>query len=286
MPALKQNQYGKSRVRFLRVHRRDHSHHDVSELEADVLLSGDLEGSYLSDDNSSIVPTDTVKNTLHFLAHENPDLCRGEFALVIGHHFLAKYPHLHQVKIELRERAWSRMEIADRLHPHAFTHDANGTPFTKALLVRGGETTLSSGIRDHLILKTTASGFTGYHVCDMTTLPPTTDRILSTKVTAEWTFSDLDANFQEADAAALKAIHRIFATTYSPSVQRTLYEMGEAILHDVESVATVQLALPNVHFLNIDLGKFGRPGQNVVFLPTDEPHGQIEATMVRDGFAG
>ena len=246
------------------------------------MLSGDLDGAYLTDDNSSIVPTDTVKNTLHFLAHENPEICRSEFALVVGRHFLGKYPHLRHVSVEMRERVWTRMEIAEMPHPHSFSHDANGTPVTRAEFERDGEVKLSSGIRGHLILKTTASGFTGFNVCDLTTLPPTTDRILSTKVTAEWTFSDLETNSHEADVMAMKAVHRIFATTYSPSVQRTLYETGEAILQEVEAISSVHLAMPNVHFLNIDLSKFDRPGQNVVFLPTDEPHGQIEATIVRD----
>jgi xanthine dehydrogenase accessory factor len=67
MPILEANRYGKHRVCVLRVGRASELH-EVCELEADVLLAGDLEASYVSPDNSSIVPTDTVKDTVHALA--------------------------------------------------------------------------------------------------------------------------------------------------------------------------------------------------------------------------
>ena len=163
MPRLSQNRYGKSRVRFLKTIRHSETHHDVCEIEADVLLSGDLDGSYLSDDNSSIVPTDTCKNTLHFLAHDHLGTCRNSFARVIGKHFLDKYPHLSLVETELRERTWARLPVDGTPHPHTFTHDANGTRFTTLKNNRETGETLTSGIRDFLILKSTASAFTGYN---------------------------------------------------------------------------------------------------------------------------
>jgi urate oxidase len=43
----------------------------------------------------------------------------------------------------------------------------------------------------------------------------------------------------------------------------------------------VDLKMPNVHFLGLDLTKLARPYQRQVFLPTDEPHGEIEAIVAR-----
>lgn len=281
MATLESNRYGKFRVRVMKVIRHDETHHDVCELEADVLLHGDLAGSYLSDDNRSIVPTDTVKNTVHLLAHDHLGTCRTRFAKVIGEHFLAKYPHLTGVEVELRERKWERMNIAGSPHPHAFVHAANGEPFSRGSFFRGKDARLSSGIRGHLVMKTTQSGFEGYNVCELTTLPPTNDRVFATRITAEWTFDDSAADFPEADATILSAAHEIFAKTYSPSVQRTLFEIGELALSRVPSISRIELKMPNVHFLGLDLSKLGRPGQNTVLLPTDEPHGEIEAVIVR-----
>ena len=281
MATLESNRYGKFRVRVMKVLRHDDSHHDVCELEADVLLHGELAGSYLSDDNSSIVPTDTVKSTVHILAHDHLETCRTSFAKVVGGHFLGKYPHLGGVDVELRERKWERMETGGGPHPHSFAHAANGEPFSRGTFLRREIPRLSSGIRGHLIMKTTQSGFTGYNVCDLTTLPPATDRVFATRLTAEWEFSDPAADFAAADTAILAAAHEVFATTYSPSVQRTLYQIGELALERVPAVSRVELKMPNVHFLGLDLSKLGRPGQNCVLLPTDEPHGEIEAVIAR-----
>ena len=281
MATLESNRYGKFRVRVMKVIRQDDLHHDVRELEADVLLQGDLAGSYLSDDNSSIVPTDTVKNTVHLLAHDHLATCRTSFARVIGDHFLAKYPHLSGVTVELRERRWERMCIDGKAHPHSFVHAANGEPFSRGHFQRGHQPVLSSGIREHLVLKTTRSAFTGYNVCELTTLPPAEDRLFSTRLTAEWTFADPAADFSAADDAILAAAHEIFATTRSPSVQRTLYQIGELALERVPAISKIDLKMPNVHFLGIDLTKLGRPGQNTLLLPTDEPAGQIEAVISR-----
>ena len=281
MATLESNRYGKFRVRVMKVLRHDDTHHDVCELEADVLLQGALAGSYLSDDNSSVVPTDTVKNTVHVLAHDHLETCRTSFAKIIAEHFLAKYPQLSGVEVELRERKWARMTVDGSPHPHAFVHDANGEPFSRAVFFREQAPRLSSGIRGHLIMKSTQSGFTGFNVCELTTLPPTTDRVFATRLNAEWEFADLTEDFAAADMAILAAAHEVFAATYSPSVQRTLYQIGELALERVAAISRIELKMPNVHFLGLDLTKLGRPGQSCVLLPTDEPHGEIEAVITR-----
>jgi urate oxidase len=39
--------------------------------------------------------------------------------------------------------------------------------------------------------------------------------------------------------------------------------------------------MPNKHQLLVDLARFGLENKNHIFVPTDEPHGTIEATIVR-----
>ncbi|KAL6518287.1 hypothetical protein OROMI_033988 [Orobanche minor] len=72
---------------------------------------------------------------------------------------------------------------------------------------------------------------------------------------------------------------------YSPSVQSTLYHMAKSVLDRVSDVSSIQLKMPNIHFLPVNLSskdnsvivKF----DDDVYLPTDEPHGSIEATLSR-----
>ena len=66
---LAAHRYGKSRVRVMKVI-REGATHSVKELSVEVMLGGDFESSYTARDNSLVVPTDTMKNTVNVLAHQ------------------------------------------------------------------------------------------------------------------------------------------------------------------------------------------------------------------------
>ncbi|GAA0158696.1 hypothetical protein LIER_38712 [Lithospermum erythrorhizon] len=72
---------------------------------------------------------------------------------------------------------------------------------------------------------------------------------------------------------------------YSPSVQRTLYLMGKAVLGRFPDISSVHLKMPNIHFLPVNLSSKDNPEivkfADDVYLPTDEPHGSIEARLSR-----
>jgi urate oxidase len=64
--------YGKSDISLLKVDRKG-SEHTITELSVQVKLRGDvLIRSYQSDDNSMVVPTDTLKNTVYAVAYDHP----------------------------------------------------------------------------------------------------------------------------------------------------------------------------------------------------------------------
>ena len=73
-----------------------------------------------------------------------------------------------------------------------------------------------------------------------------------------------------------------FAEHDSQSLQHTLYAMGEAVLNNFDRMREIHLSLPNKHFNLVDLSPFGMDNPARSFLPTDEPHGLIEATLRRD----
>lgn len=59
--------YGKNAVRVM-VIKRQGSHHYLIELKANVEITLKSRKDYLTGDNSDIIPTDTIKNTVHALA--------------------------------------------------------------------------------------------------------------------------------------------------------------------------------------------------------------------------
>src|SRR4051794_19514954 len=150
---ISSNRYGKKRVRVLKV-LRDGARHDVKELDVACLLEGDFDSSYAAANNSKVVPTDTVKNTVTVLAHKVLGHETERFAVELGRHFLAKYDQVERVQLELRERRWARQSVNGTPHEHSFVAES-GTPFAKLTAARKLSDQIESGIDDWLILKST-----------------------------------------------------------------------------------------------------------------------------------
>jgi urate oxidase len=276
---LSVHQYGKGRVRVARV-QRDGERHTIHEVEVQVMLRGDFASSYTAGDNSLVVPTDTMKNTVNVLAQTELGDEIERFGLTLGKHFLANYSQVTECIVTLSEKVWTRLEFDGAPHLHAFTGNNASHPW--ACVTRSHlNKSVSAGIRDLLILKSTGSGFAGFPKCDLTTLPDTTDRIFATIVAATWDFAQEPVSYVDVRERALEAMLRVFANNYSPSVQTTLHEMAQAALTAVPEISSVRLELPNKHYLPVNFAPFGRQNPNEVFTPTDEPHGQIEATVER-----
>ena len=279
MAKLIGQRYGKARVRVLKILRREEVH-TVKEIDVTALLDGDFASSYTAADNTKVVPTDTIRNTINVFAHQHLGEEIERFALILGDHFLKRYPQVQKVEIQVAERGWSRMEIDGQPHPHSFRASDASRKFTN--IVRTHESqTVQSGIRDLLILKSTGSGFENYPKDEFTTLPETADRILATSLSATWTFAKAPNDYNAANDSILNAMLTVFASNYSPSAQTTLFQMGEAALATCAEISQIDLAMPNKHYLTINLSPFGLENKNEVFLPTEEPHGQIEASVAR-----
>ncbi len=276
---LTHHNYGKAKVRVMKVTRTG-AHHSLKELDVSVMLQGDFDASYTKSDNRNVVATDSMKNTVNVFAKEKLGAENEEFGLVLGEHFLKSYAQINRVEIGISERCWDRMLIEGHPHDHSFAQRDAARPLARVTCTRDGHA-VESGIEDLLILKTTESGFEDYVKDKFTTLPPTKDRIFATKLKATWDYEKRPALYSAANAKIIEVMMKVFATTFSPSVQVTLYQMGEAALKAVHEISKVHLAMPNKHCLLINLTPFGLENKNEIFVPTDEPHGQIEGTVSR-----
>ena len=88
---LAENNYGKSRVRLLRVSRQE-GRHDIKELALAIRFEGDFEAAHVQGDNRKILPTDTMKNTVYALARQHPIETIERFSLHLIEHFLTVFP--------------------------------------------------------------------------------------------------------------------------------------------------------------------------------------------------
>src|SRR5437899_271557 len=102
-----ENRYGKSRVRVARIVRQK-DHHDFHELTVAIQFEGDFDSSYVEGDNTLVLPTDTMKNTVYALA-KDPAIAQPEsFGLLLANHFLNRNAHLTSARIDLSDHVWQR----------------------------------------------------------------------------------------------------------------------------------------------------------------------------------
>ncbi|GAA5930800.1 uncharacterized protein JCM15063_002463 [Sporobolomyces koalae] len=305
MPHLAVAKYGKDKVRVFRVVRNADGKHDVAEYIVKCLVEGEVEKAWTESDNSSIVATDSIKNTINVFAKKSPYVLQPEtFALELGLHFVNTYSHLHRVSVDVTQSKWSRIPVRGQPHKHSFVRNGEEKRFTSVVVdaskgVKNVTATCESGIKDLLVLKSTGSSFENYVFDDYTTLKPVDDRIFSTSVECTYTIPiatsaltvealpRLGIDFEGIFANVVDTTLEIFAEHNSASVQATLYIMGEKVLKDNKHVNKVHYELPNKHYIPAILPpKLGLKNLETkdaeVFTPVDAPSGHIVGVVTRD----
>ncbi|MQM11904.1 hypothetical protein Taro_044813 [Colocasia esculenta] len=219
-----EQRHGKSRVRVARVWRNADGEDVFVEWKVGVSLLSNCLPAYTDGDNSAIVATDTMKNTVYVKAKENPKvISMEEFAILLGEHFTSFYPqaYLNFFPFSIDSKLFGR-ELSIWFHKPtvqvrllsviAFFFEGfklgSERHTTEVTVKKHGSLEIISGIEGLALLKTTKSGFEGFVRDQYTALPETNERMLATEVTALWRFPH---------------------------------------------IASIQLRMPNIHFLPVNL---------------------------------
>lgn len=265
------NRWGKSEVRVSKVFRGQVGD-DFIDLTVRVLLQGDVSAAHTEGDNSAVLPTDTMRNTVYGLAQEHLTRDLEAFGEVLCGHFL-KREEVHAAEVSLAERLWQRGSS------NGFV--GGGSERRTARVVRGENESTRAGVEGLVVLKTSGSAFEGFPRDEFTILPEASDRLLATSITAEWTYSSMPPNTSTTWALVRTTLLDRFFEDRSASVQHQGYLMGEEILRSVPEVSEISFHLPNQHHLPFDLTRFDMPWNNVVFQPVSVPYGDIYLTVTR-----
>jgi urate oxidase len=279
--ALAENSYGKSSVRVMKV-KRDVPLHIVNEWKVEVLLSGDFATCFTAADNSAILPTDTMKNTVYVRARESKAECIEDFGQELVAFFLSRNPQVAGVTINIAATQWRNAVVEGKPHPSTFLRGTDETQTTTVTGKRDSPVSVASGFDGLVILKTANSGFEGFLRDSLTTLPETADRLFGTSATAQWNYGSDSLSFAELRSQVRATLIQAFAEHDSKSVQHTLYTMARAALEAVPQILDIELAMPNKHCLLVDLSRFGQTNPNEIFVPVDEPYGNIKARICRN----
>jgi urate oxidase len=280
MIELAENRYGKSRVRLMKVTRGPKGN-ELREWTVQVLLTGDFETAHYEGDNSKILPTDTMKNTVYSVARNSSAISMEDFAKELIDFLLGRNPQVSSVSVTVEGTMWKRLTVDGKPHPASFMRGSGEVQTTTVSRGRTGGFSIQSGLTNLIVMKTADSGFEGYIMDELTTLKETSDRLFCTAVTAEWRYTVQTLAFDAMRTALREAMLKTFANHKSKSVQETLYEMGKSALERVAEVDQIDLVMPNKHCLLVDLSRFGQDNPNEIFVPTDEPAGHIEARVRR-----
>jgi urate oxidase len=277
---LAHNNYGKSGIRLVKVARRT-DRHDLKQLTVGIQFEGDFESCYVYGDNTRILPTDTMKNTVYAFAKLYEIEQIEEFARHLAEHFLTDNDQISKVRIDIAEDLWARIPHGGKPHGTTFM-PAGLEQRTTAVTATRDAMTIAAGIDNLLLLKTAGSGFENYIHDPFTTLAETAERILATAVKVSWTYKDNEIPFNAYWNGVREALLQTFVEHDSKSVQHTLYAMANAALERYEDITEISVSMPNKHCLLVDLSRFGLDNNNEVFMPVDEPYGLIEARVKRE----
>ena len=276
MASLVENHYGKSRVRLLKVSRHG-GRHEVREWTVGVYLRGEFARHFLYGDNSGMMATDTMKNLVYSVAKESVAETMEEYAQDLARLLSERNPQVSQVQVTMEEKRWEHLEDADA----AFVQRGPEAATAELTYTVGAPAIVTSGVKGLVILKTTKSGFVGFKRDQWTTLPETADRLLGTEATIVWTYAEPKIDYAATRKLIMQRLLKTFAEHDSLSIQQTLYQISEDALAAEPAISEIALTMPNRHNNLVDLARFGQQNENEIFVPTDEPHGQIFARVVR-----
>jgi urate oxidase len=281
---LGKNQYGKAENRVVRIY-RDTPRHEIHDVNVSTCLRGDFSAAHLVGDQSSVLPTDTQKQTAYAYAKEKGLRSIEDYGLALARHFVHDVDPVLGARVEIEEYAWERVIVDGAEHDHTWIRKGQEIR-TAAITVSADEDAAGEwvvgGLKDLVILKSTGSEFAGFLTDPYTVLTPTHDRVMATSLVAQWRFTTAEIDWESTYVGVKTQLVKQFAVVQSLALQQTLYQMGKAVLESYPEIAEVRLSAPNKHHFVYDLSPFGLENDNEVFNADDRPYGLIQATVTRD----
>ncbi len=232
--------YGKDGVRLLTRFPSDLGDR-VSELTLSIRVEGQFLASYLSGDNSAVLPSDTLRR--HALAERarNPTSDPLDFVEAIARRILDANPALTIVKVMADARRWTALG----------RHTLTASPWMETVQVsagRDGHVDRQGGVTGVQLLTTTGSAFTGFMRDDLTVQAESSDRPLCGSLDATWVYGP--ARSTSDPMVESDTIDRLLAAcTDKPSnaIQELLTAAARIVLEQTPELETISLrfaALP------------------------------------------
>lgn len=279
MTTLSSHSYGASQIRLLRLTRRG-DRHDLRDLAIGVTVEGEIAEAFTKGDNELLLPADTLRNTADAIVRDESLADIEQIGLALAAHFMEHQPQFSRVRIELSEHPWSRLRVAGRDHGRAFASSGSERR-TATVTSNGTRTSISAGIRDFAIIKTSGAAFEGYLTDQFTTLEAEPDRILAVSADATWSYLHDEVAFGTYFQGIRELLVEAFVEQPSRSAEHTAHAMASMVLSSYADVGDVTVRLRQRALPLVELSPFGLDNPHVLFRPEESPELTAEVTLSR-----
>jgi urate oxidase len=276
---LGEHRYGEFDIRVLKLTRRG-DRHELRDLTVDVSFEGDFAASHTDGDNTRILPTHTMRNTVYALARDHAAGDIEKFALAVSLHFVEQNAAPLTVRVDVAEQPWARVAIGGRPHESSFARSGSERRTTH-IRRSAGDLAVEAGLQGIRLVKTRDATFEGFIRDRFTTLPESADRILATELTARWRYGWSEVPFGPQWQQVRQTLLQAFAEHDSRSLQNTLYAMAHAVLEQCPPVSEIRVSMAAFHPHLVDLAPFSMENTEV-YVPGEVPFAEVEAVVRRD----
>ena len=105
MTTIVHDTYGKSAVRLMKVDRSGPQHR-VDDVTVSIRLEGEFTAAHADGDNASVLPTDTMRNTVYAMGFEHALDPIEPFAVRLARHFIDNDASLSAATVETSAVRW------------------------------------------------------------------------------------------------------------------------------------------------------------------------------------
>ena len=116
---------------------RHEGHHDVDEWTVQVLLTGHFEEVFTVGDNSRVLATDTMKNTVYSLARGSDAASMEDYAKELVDFLLGRNPQVSSAEVQVESTLWKRLTIDGAPFPTAFMRGSDERQTTTVSRTQG-----------------------------------------------------------------------------------------------------------------------------------------------------
>jgi urate oxidase len=265
---------------MLRIVRRG-DRHDPKDLTVSCRFEGDFGASFTEGRSDGLVPGEALKNLVHSTARTDGHGEIEPFGLALCDRVLTSFPKITKVRVEVAEQLWARLEIGGKAQGQAFVA-GSGERRTAAITSNGRQIAVVSGI-DQLALMRSAGLRPAARHEDVSGVQDGLQRLLVGSLGARWTYSNPDVTFGPYRQGVRSVITETFAAHARLSVEHTLHAIGEVALASYPEIMSITLTMQERPFRPVDLFSAGVENPDDLFLVIDEPLGNVEVTLEREG---